>query len=156
MGDSINMAARLMCSVKAKNSILCDEKTYHMCESDFLFDNLGEIKVKGKSSPIVIYKPQKMKPDSMKNQQAPESFVVIGREGERKLIEESLEAHAFSNGPRMLIIEADGGMGLTTLSRWTHGEIEKCGYRIGYFQIILAQDALLRQKNLLATTSGEI
>ncbi|KAJ3226148.1 hypothetical protein HK099_005501 [Clydaea vesicula] len=131
MGDAINMAARLMCSVKCKQTILCDEKTYNMCDNEFLFESLGEIKVKGKSHPIAIYTPKKIREESTKKNLNAETFVILGREGERKLIEESLEAHATSNGPRMLVIEADGGMGLSTLARWTQTEAEKCGYRIG-------------------------
>lgn len=131
MGDSVNMAARLMCHQKAKQTILCDEKTYNLCDSEFLFDVLGEIKVKGKTHPISIYKPKKIRPDSMKQQLSPENLLIIGREGERKLIEESIEAHSTTNGPRMLVIEADGGMGLSTLARWTKSETEKSGFYVG-------------------------
>lgn len=132
MGDSINMAARLMCNSKSQQSILCDERTFNLCDSEFLFEALGEIKVKGKNHPISIYKPKKARPDSMKNQVSPENFVVVGRENERKKITDILEAHGSQPGPRMLLAEADGGMGLSTLARWTKMECEKAGFYIGY------------------------
>ena len=57
MGDAINMAARLMCHKEAKRGILCDEKTFNLCETDFQFENLGETTVKGKNSAISIFRP---------------------------------------------------------------------------------------------------
>jgi hypothetical protein len=131
MGDAINMAARLMCSSKANRIILCDEKTRNMTETEFSFQDLGEIKVKGKNEPIAIYCPLEIKEEDAKNQITHEEVSLIGREGERNLISDSLEAHSNTSGPRMLVVEGDGGMGLSTLARWTHFEVEKCGYRIG-------------------------
>jgi hypothetical protein len=131
MGDSINMAARMMCHKKAQQTILCDEKSRGMTESEINFEALGEIKVKGKNEPIAIYRPLSIKLDDSKNLIKHEEISIIGREGERMLISESLETHSTIVGPRMLVVEGDGGMGLSTLARWTHFEVEKCGYRIG-------------------------
>lgn len=132
MGDPINMAARLMCLPKASRKVLCDEKTYLMTQSEFDFDILGKITVKGKSIPIDIFCPVSIREETPKHQNSPENVALIGREGERTLIRESIEAHSSASGPRMLVVEGDGGMGLSTLARWTNYEVEKRGFRIGY------------------------
>jgi hypothetical protein len=137
MGDSINMAARLMCNEKANQTILCDEKTRSMTETEFSFEELGQIKVKGKNEPISIHRPLELKVDHSKNQITHDEISLIGRDAERKIISESLEAHASSTGPRILVLEGDGGMGLSTLARWTHFEVEKCGYRIGFVSSLI-------------------
>ncbi|KAJ3226149.1 hypothetical protein HK099_005502 [Clydaea vesicula] len=127
MGDSINMAARLMCSQKCKGLILCDEKTYALCESEFSFETLGQIKVKGKSHQISIFQPKKLKSNELKKQIQPENDIFIGRERERLIIENILKAHVTTSGPRILVVEGDGGMGVSTLTRWTDSQAEKMG-----------------------------
>lgn len=121
MGDSINMAARLMCSPKAKGVILCDEKTYSLCENEFAFENLGLLKVKGKAHPINIYQPKEAK-ELVLNATAAETDIFLGREKERALISRLLDTHLTVTGPRIAIIEAESGMGLSTMARWTEKE----------------------------------
>ena len=57
MGDAINMAARLMCLPDAQGTILCDERTYNLCETEFQFEKMGEQKVKGKDYAISVFQP---------------------------------------------------------------------------------------------------
>ena len=57
VGDSVNMAARLMCNKNSANSLLCDGETHKRCIGQLQFEDLGRIKVKGKQHPIQIYKP---------------------------------------------------------------------------------------------------
>ncbi|KAJ3382209.1 hypothetical protein HDU92_004893 [Lobulomyces angularis] len=127
MGDSINMAARLMCSQKCKGLILCDEKTYTLCESEFSFETLGQIKVKGKSHQISIFQPKKLKSNELKKQVLPENDLFIAREKERNTIENTLKTHLTTCGPRILVVEGDGGMGVSTQTRWTESQAEKLG-----------------------------
>ncbi|KAJ3330454.1 hypothetical protein HDU91_003571, partial [Kappamyces sp. JEL0680] len=98
MGDAINMAARLMCHKDASRGILCDEKTFNLCESDFQFENLGETTVKGKSSPIAIFRPVFAIPEADKNNTSNNTLAstVIGREAEKKAIMENLDQLANS------------------------------------------------------------
>jgi len=56
MGDTVNLAARLM-SVANKNSVLIDEATFLRSEQDIVCKRLAPIKVKGKSQPIQVYAP---------------------------------------------------------------------------------------------------
>jgi tetratricopeptide (TPR) repeat protein len=119
MGDAINMAARLMCSPKCNGIILCDEKTYTLCENEFSFLNLGLLKVKGKAHPINIYQPKEAKEKTVQIANTTDSNVFLGRETERALISKLLDTHTTVNGPRIMIMEAEGGMGLSTMARWT-------------------------------------
>ncbi|XJO72964.1 hypothetical protein BDV3_004019 [Batrachochytrium dendrobatidis] len=130
MGDSINMAARLMCHTEAAEGILCDEKTYNLCCSDYTFQNLGETKVKGKNSAISIFRPIVPVPESNKNktnQNAALSIAaeVIGREKERKSLLDSLERMKTATVSDVMIVKADGGQGLSTLIAYTKEEATK-------------------------------
>jgi hypothetical protein len=119
MGDAINMAARLMCSPKCNGILLCDEKTYNLCENEFSFENLGLLKVKGKAHPINIYQPKEAKEKTVQLAITTEAEVFLGREKERAMLSKLLDTHVNTSGPRIMIMEAEGGMGLSTLARWT-------------------------------------
>ncbi|KAJ1332196.1 hypothetical protein BSLG_009012 [Batrachochytrium salamandrivorans] len=102
MGDSINMAARLMCHAEAAEGILCDEKTYNL-------------------SPV---------PESNKNKNssisaATASIEVIGREKERKCIMDALCRMKTAVVADAIIIKADGGQGLSTLISFANFEATK-------------------------------
>nr|KAJ3420720.1 hypothetical protein HK105_005344 [Polyrhizophydium stewartii] len=128
MGDAINMAARLMCHAEAASAILCDEKTFNLCESDFTFQNLGETKVKGKNSAISIFRPVASVPELNKKQKAAkqtESIDVIGREKERKAIVSALERMSPDADADTIVIKADGGQGLSTLISYAKKEAAK-------------------------------
>lgn len=127
MGDAINMAARLMCSPKAKQIILCDEKTFSLCENEFVFENLGLLKVKGKAHPINIYQPKHAKAIIKKSEDTAESKVLIGREKERNIIEQAIKIHLTTIGPRSIIMEAESGMGLSSMANWTDNKADTEG-----------------------------
>jgi tetratricopeptide (TPR) repeat protein len=115
MGDAINMAARLMCLDDAKNTILCDERTYNLCSSLFKFKTLGDKFVKGKSSAIAVFQLT----DYIDDMNSPikdsiEPSIFIGRSIERKLIEGIIN----DKEAKCLLFEADGGQGLTSLANF--------------------------------------
>ncbi|KAI8850317.1 hypothetical protein BC829DRAFT_488861 [Chytridium lagenaria] len=116
MGDSINMAARLMCHPDASNSILCDEKTYNLCENEFIFERLGEAKIKGKALPINIFRPTFIRPDAGRLARRGERRTEpIGRIKERNTIKSALNSCIEDETSGVVIVEADGGQGLSTL-----------------------------------------
>jgi len=55
IGDTVNLAARLQ-QLAEPGSIFVSDKTYHLTEGLFRFENLGEKFVKGKSRPISVYR----------------------------------------------------------------------------------------------------
>ena len=123
MGDSINMAARLMCLPYAANSILCDEKTYNLSERDFFFDFLGEVNVKGKATPISTFRPKALRPENGKgssNRDNPRE--ICGRLVEKAAIINAITQHVDGEPSGLVVIESDAGQGLSTLVKYTKVE----------------------------------
>ncbi|KAJ3099092.1 hypothetical protein HDU97_003471 [Phlyctochytrium planicorne] len=123
MGDSINMAARLMCHANAAGAILCDEKTYNLCENEFLFERLGEARIKGKAQPINIFRPTSIRPDAWRTaRRGAQNFESIGRTKEKNVIKSVLASGFEDDASGVVIVEADGGQGLSTLLDFTKEE----------------------------------
>lgn len=125
MGDSINMAARLMCHPEAAENMLCDEKTYNLCIDEFQFSPLGETKVKGKSHPISIFRPTSILKDPIKKddvKKADLANTTIGRTKEKAAIVNMVGKLINRDTTGILVIEADGGQGLSTLYDLTRVE----------------------------------
>lgn len=118
MGDSINLAARLMCQDKANQNILCDDRTYNLSKRDFDFISMGTVVVKGKSDPIAIYQPLDMLTPALGAKHA-------SKDGENKLIGRDVEKAKFievvdkmKKGEfGRLVVEGEGGQGISSLSR---------------------------------------
>ena len=131
MGDAINMAARLMCHKEAKNAILCDQKTYNLCQGEFQFDNIGEIMVKGKAHPISVFRPvfsiaggesstTNLRAGNAKN-------LFLGRERERHLFNVVLSQMKISPTVNNFLVSAEGGLGLTTFANHCRTKAVKTG-----------------------------
>jgi hypothetical protein len=156
MGDSINMAARLMCLNSAKQSILCDERTYTLCRAEFDFEILGTVQVKGKQKPISIYRPILSRTDkarqelkSVHGQAAMEANLpysakggvldgpefgkrsqLIGRKYEKVKIVAALDKFASKNDQLVVAMEAEAGMGLSSLTSFLMDEARDKGFYI--------------------------
>ncbi|CAD7944931.1 unnamed protein product [Amoebophrya sp. A120] len=61
LGDSVNLAARLMANAKPQG-ILVGERTYELAKSELDFNILEKIKVKGKTALIPIFEPRLQQP----------------------------------------------------------------------------------------------
>ncbi|KAI9138494.1 nucleotide cyclase [Paraphysoderma sedebokerense] len=130
MGDSINMAARLMCLKAAENSIICDERSYLLCQREFDFDHLGQTTVKGKTQPISIFLPLKRRPDAEQNSKMLE-LAMLGRQNEKKLVNELFERHVKqSHTFCKVIVEGDGGQGVATFGKYIKTTAEGMDYCI--------------------------
>jgi hypothetical protein len=124
MGDAINMAARLMCHPEASENMLCDEKSYNLCINDFEFKALGETKVKGKAHPISIFRPVSELDDASRKKDDDNSTKtpIIGRISERTTIKSVLAKMVNKDQSGIVILEADGGQGLSTLYEYVRQE----------------------------------
>jgi hypothetical protein len=132
MGDAINMAARLMCLPEAQEEILCDERTFNLCKNNFVFESLGETKVKGKSSPISIYRPRDSIPETDRTiKTANARNALIGRMQEKEIIQELLD-NLGDPGNGSVYLEGDGGQGLTTLTDFIVEQCEKMSVPYSY------------------------
>lgn len=122
------MAARLMCHKDASRGILCDEKTFNLCDTEFSFESLGETTVKGKSSPIAIFRPGFSSSNSDSNGNSKNfnaNSAVIGREEEKKIIRSILEQLKEGDDADIVLFEAQGGQGATTIANFITGEGSK-------------------------------
>jgi class 3 adenylate cyclase len=54
IGDAVNTAQRLQSAAKA-GQIVVSEETYHKAKESFSFERIGEVSLKNKSKPVVIY-----------------------------------------------------------------------------------------------------
>lgn len=124
MGDAINMAARLMCHPEAAENLLCDEKSYNLCRNDFEFKALGETKVKGKAHAIAIFRPVSELDEAARKKDEDSSVKrpIIGRISERSAIKSILAKMVNKDQSGILILEADGGQGLSTLYEYVRQE----------------------------------
>lgn len=127
------MAARLMCHKNASRGILCDEKTFNLCENDFEFESLGETTVKGKSSPIAIFRPVYAIAEADKNSKILNVLLnsaVIGREDEKKAIISTLGQLSSSPIVDINLFCAESGLGLTTMVNYAKVEALKQGCHV--------------------------
>jgi len=132
MGDSINLAARLMCHPEASNSLLCDERTYNLCDHYFVIEKLGETMVKGKEKPINIYRPKAARAEFEKDREIgiDKKFEIIGRAKEKAAVVDAMKKHGTDAGTHALIMEGEGGQGLSTLMKFAKIEAIQQNYII--------------------------
>lgn len=132
VGDIVNLSARLM--YNADKDILCDHTTYNITNKRVEFKAHLPITVKGKSEPINIYTPVRMKRSMLKSKESRImllkaknaslhlSFVtnkLIGKDDAHKILMENLEWLEQSNEKsRFILIEGESGIGKTFLTNF--------------------------------------
>ena len=128
-----------MCHPEAKSNVLCDEKSYKLCEADYNFQDLGEAKVKGKDKPIAIFRPLKIKSaKNQNNEQEQQQVQMIGRITEKTLISKAIEAKVIGGSEKLVIIEGEGGLGLSTLKDFCTKEVLRVGAQLWFISFFLA------------------
>jgi len=110
MGDTVNLAARLM---GQGNGILCDPETARFTQNQIQFDALPAIKLKGKAEPLPVYRPV----ESLKNsEQDLQLKPMIGRQKElSRLLNDVTLLKSGQN--RLILLKGDAGIGKTRLSQ---------------------------------------
>ena len=106
MGDSVNLAARLM--QNAGGSILCDRYTYDRAHHEVEFIDAGEFQLKGKSYSINAYRPVKARSETIESQH---ELVTVGRAEEHRQLKRALTGFMTDRHNRIIIIEGEPGMG---------------------------------------------
>jgi tetratricopeptide (TPR) repeat protein len=105
MGDTVNLAARLMQA--AGEAILCDAATREASESAVGFGAARTIRVKGKAEPVVVHEPFS-RATARRRQQA------VGRTRERARLADALDA-LLRGESRAVLLEGLAGMGKSRL-----------------------------------------
>jgi predicted ATPase/class 3 adenylate cyclase len=105
-GDEVNLAARLM-QVAPDNQVLCDEVTYQAARGQLLFDRLPSFVLKGKDSPIAVYRPRDQTTTGT-------TVHMVGRHAGRSEFTHRLQALQGGKGGTLLI-EGEPGVGKSRL-----------------------------------------
>eukprot|EP01094_Clydonella_sp_ATCC50884_P017230 TRINITY_DN2959_c0_g1_i6.p1 TRINITY_DN2959_c0_g1~~TRINITY_DN2959_c0_g1_i6.p1 ORF type:complete len:911 (-),score=383.45 TRINITY_DN2959_c0_g1_i6:73-2541(-) len=128
VGDVVNLAARLMVAgTKLGKSILCDHATYAASCAHTSYVELEPISVKGKKSKIRIYEPEarRFRP------RFPSAY-VIGRLGEKMLLERKVTALAERGDSSVVLIEGVEGMGKSILASYARHLAVRHNVRVLY------------------------
>jgi class 3 adenylate cyclase/tetratricopeptide (TPR) repeat protein len=118
MGDTVNLAARLM-SKATSGGILCDTATYQQSRSQVLFETLEPVPLKGKSTPVAIFRPLRdhgAQSQADLFQGSTPATALAGRQAEVAQIGTLLDQLAAGTG-HVLIIEGEAGIGKSRLLR---------------------------------------
>ncbi|MBI2947169.1 MAG: AAA family ATPase [Verrucomicrobia bacterium] len=105
-GDTVNLAARLMQA--AQDDVLCDAATQQIVQFHFPFEKLPAFSLKGKSSPVTVYRP------GIPEENNPQRRRLIGRAAERQSLSERLTALGEGRGG-IVLIEGEPGIGKSCL-----------------------------------------
>jgi len=121
IGDVVNIAARLMQTAAAEmptgtSLILTDAATFQVAQKRIDFEELPAIRVKGKAEPLMVYRPvaERASPTTqtqilkLKNQ-------IIGRQAERMLLADQLQALLRGGQGGVLVVEGEAGIGKSRL-----------------------------------------
>lgn len=115
MGDTVNLAARLM--MAAKQGILCDEATRSGARRGLrglALEPLEPIKLKGKQEPVAIFNVSVRREDSRAEDAAKSQVPLIGRKPEREKLLAMLN-DVMAGQRRVVLIEGEAGIGKSRL-----------------------------------------
>jgi predicted ATPase/class 3 adenylate cyclase len=110
MGDTVNLAARLM-GVAGTGQICCDYETYHSARGRLAFDILPPTHVKGKAGLIRIYRPTG---EAGKAEEGTARGALVGRQAEVSRFVAGLD-QVQAGLSRILLIEGGAGIGKSRL-----------------------------------------
>jgi len=118
MGDSVNMAARLM---KYAKSILVDLNTYRASAAAICYETVENLKLKGKAERVTCYRPMGSTSEHTQLdleedlQMDVEDTECLGREVEQASIMADLTAFCKSGEQKLIFVEGEQGIGKSVL-----------------------------------------
>jgi len=116
MGAGIALAARMETAAEP-DTVLVSENTYHLVQSQFEWEPLGEITVKGVSQPVAVYRPLAPRADTERLHRLQAyglSTLLIGREAEFHTLKGCVEDLHDGRGG-IVMVTGDKGMGKSFL-----------------------------------------
>lgn len=116
MGDTVNLAARLMV-VAGPGQVRCNYETYRSAYEQLGFEHLRQISVKGKTEKVDVYRPigdLRLPEHLAKAARERASVGLVGRQSELKELLVHLDRLQAGNGG-VVLIEGEAGIGKTEL-----------------------------------------
>ena len=125
MGDTVNLAARLM-GVAGAGEIRADYETYRSAQHRIAFDILSAIRVKGKAGLIRVYRPTG---EAAGEPTGDLSGALVGRQAEMAQFQTLLAAFdQAAQGPRCLLIQGEAGIGKSRLVEEMKQQLRQRGF----------------------------
>ena len=115
IGDTVNLAARIL-NVAQPGQIAMSRRTKELCEGFFVFDDLGDFQVKGKTEPVHVYAVQSEIGGRTRLEVSRERGLtpLIGRGSERQRLAETFQ-RASGGAGGVVVISGDPGVGKSRL-----------------------------------------
>ncbi|HMQ32900.1 MAG TPA: adenylate/guanylate cyclase domain-containing protein, partial [Chloroflexaceae bacterium] len=140
MGDTVNLAARLMQAAEPGQIVVASGAHRHVSEQ-FVWQTLEPLPLKGRSRVVTVYGLLRARQRASRYQEAAYKLPMVGREEEMRLIEQRLELALAGRG-QVLAIVAEAGMGKSRLV----AEVVRLAARRG--MAVIAGDCLSHGANV--------
>ncbi len=128
MGAGLAIAARMETAAEP-GTVLVSENTYRLVESQFEWQPLGEITVKGVSQPIAVYRPLAPRPDAERVHRLQAyglSIPLIGREAEFQALKGRVE-DLYDGRGGIAMVTGEKGLGKSFLVAEVHQHFVRHG-----------------------------
>lgn len=113
MGDTVNLAARLM-QVAPSGSIVVASGAHRRVAERFAWEPLPALPVKGRSRPVTVYGLERARERAARPYESVYRLPMVGREAEMQLIEQRMDLALRGQG-QVVAISAEAGMGKSRL-----------------------------------------
>ena len=146
MGEAVALAARMETAAEA-GTVLVSENTFRLAETEFQWQSLGNIPVKGVSQPVGVYRPLAPHPETEGRHELPSAEQVlppIGRQKEYQTLLVCIQ-ELFEGRGGITLVTGDKGVGKSFLISHARNHFGDDAQR----KALSLGDAAPPQKNLL-------
>ncbi|HJQ43611.1 MAG TPA: adenylate/guanylate cyclase domain-containing protein, partial [Jatrophihabitantaceae bacterium] len=158
-GDVVNTASRLQ-SAAPEGGVAVSQATYRRTERVFEYEALGTVEVKGKSEPLVVWRPLRSRARLGTDVTRTHATPLVGRDWEKSLLIGTFERAAERRSGALVTLVGEPGMGKSRmcaellghiddrpgLVRWRQGHCLPYGDRIAFWalsEIVKAECGIL-------------
>jgi class 3 adenylate cyclase/tetratricopeptide (TPR) repeat protein len=128
IGDSVNLAARLMAAA-SPGEILVSKPTIERAGSGFEVRRLKPLRVKGKAAPVAVFRLARAEPEPRRQLAGSESIPLVGREEELAALLRLAQDVSSHSRRRAAYICGDAGIGKSRLTAEVSARLEADGWQ---------------------------